>query len=170
MNFKEEFLKSGLADRDMVRTLERWGYMEPGSSELVPEKTPLTEASKEQLLKFAERLEVLVDDQKRLKETHFNLDTLRWPVTLQVMSADGIEQLTDPMDALIDRMGRYYFRAQDAKLEWFTPGLIIYRNQDVASRPSPKGGHHLRKEVILEAGPLYIGDEVAAIQVTTQKL
>ena len=148
----EKVLKSGIVDRGMVELLERWGSLPEGSSELLKNET-LKDATKEQLQKFAEDLANEVATAHALKETNLDLDRLRWPVEVAVLDQYK-SQIAGKVTAVIDRMGRYFFRIQDVKKEWFVPGFVIVRGDS--------------KETILESDALFVGSEAVAIQVTTR--
>jgi hypothetical protein len=148
----EKVLKSGIVDRGMVELLERWGNLPEGSVELLNNET-LKNATREQLQKFAEDLANEVSKAHDMRETNLDLDRLRWPVEVSVL--DQYKScIADKVTAVIDRMGRYFFRVQDVKKEWFTPGFTIVRGNS--------------KETILESDTLFIGSDAVAIQVTTR--
>lgn len=155
----EKLLSSGIVERGFVELMERWGNLPEGSSELLQNET-LKNATKEHLTRFSEDLANEVANRYVLKETQFDLDRLRWPATIDVFSQEKNLQATK-VDAVIDRMGRYFFRVQDIQEGWFVPGFFIRR----------VGTNHVNApdELILEATPLYMGDDKIALQVTTQK-
>lgn len=154
----EKVLKSGIVDRGMVELLERWGNLPEGSSELLKNET-LKDATKEQLQKFAEDLANEVATAHILKETNLDLDRLKWPIEVSVLDQYKA-QIACKVTAVIDRMNRYFFRIQDVKKEWFTPGFTIVRNDP--------HNNELRKETILEADTVFVGPDPVAIQVTTR--
>lgn len=151
----DKILRSGLIDKHTAELMERFGLIESGDVEKVPEGEPLAHATKTQLSKFGDELAELVEREVRLKETYLDLEKLRWPVTVAIKAPEGLVHV-DSFSALVDRMGRYYFRPQDIDVKMCVPGyeLIIF--------PS------MKKETICEAQPLFIGDQVIAIQVSTQ--
>lgn len=156
----EKLLSSGIVERGFVELMERWGNLPEGSSDLLKNET-LKNATKEHLTKFSEEIANEVANRYVLKETQFDLDRLRWPATVDVYSNEGINQ-ANHINAVIDRMGRYFFRIQDVQEGWFVPGYTLRRHQDHLPE-APK------EELILEATPLYMGDDKIALQVTTQK-
>lgn len=151
-----KILASGLVDEAMAKIMEHWGYLPEGMSELV-HKAELTNATREQLIAFAEKVGDEVDKARRLKETMLDLNQLRWPVETTVYDEKLGEVFTDAKSALIDRMGRYYFRPQDITTAQLVPGRRLFR----------KGGP-LDGETILEVTELFVDDQVAAIQVSVQ--
>lgn len=155
-------LESGLVEKHQIEMMERWGFLDPGAAELVKEDK-LQNATREQLTKLAEEIGTEVDKARTLRETQLDIDRLRWPtiVSIKKDASGGFEQVAYKITALIDRMGRLYFRSQDVDKSWFVPGYIICR--EVAS-----GDRLIHKnETILESGPLYVDDSVVCIQVTT---
>ena len=159
----EKFLKSGLVDKATAEILERWGALPDGASDLT-QKEELKNATHAQLVKFAEDIGDEVEKNRRLKETMLDLNQLRWPTMVAIYDDSTSEKpIASPVDALIDRMGRYYFRAQDVKRGWFVPGYRLTRNK-------VESGHEIDmiNETILEVTELFIGEEVAAIQVSTE--
>ncbi len=150
----------------MVELLEKWGNLPEGSTELIKNET-LKNATKEQLQKFAEELGEEVAKEHILKETQFDLDRIRWPTKVSVLEATGVipgpaESVYD-IPAVMDRMGRLYFRIQDVKEEWFVPGFSM--NRKAFNKES--GLEEMVEEVILEATPLFSGDQKIAVQVTS---
>lgn len=167
-----KILESGLVDEATAKLMERWGYLPEGASDLA-RKNYLSNATREQLIAFAERIGDEADKVRRLKETMLDLNQLRWHVDVEVRGRPkGSAELTDKatifiaaLPAVIDRLGRYYFRPQDLPKGVLIPGYLIDR--EVAS-----DGKTLkrRQETILEVSELFVGDELAAVQVTTQFL
>lgn len=147
----EKILRSGLIDKATTELMEKYGMLEEGSSEQVNEDA-LKNATRERLEEITESLAEEVEREQALKETYLDLERLRWPVRVKI--GDRL----DILNALIDRQGRYYFRYQDAKLEWFTPGSPLYK------------GDAWRSETVLEAQLLYIEENPVAIQVTTSEV
>lgn len=151
----EKVLRSGIVDKGMVELLEKWGNLPEGASELLKSET-LKDATREHLQKFAEELADEVATAHALKETNLDLDRLRWPVRVDILSEKN-EPLSLKVSAVIDRMGRYFFRFQDVKEEWFAPGYLLVK--DVA-------GERV-EQVILQSDVLFVGDTAVAYQVTT---
>lgn len=134
----EKILESGLIDETMARLLERWGNLPEGSAEKTRGKPEaLAHATREELMQFAEDVGEEVEKQRRLKETMLDLDRLRFPVQVDVFKSlvrDHDLLVTKGFVAghvrgVIDRMGRYYFRVQDAKEKWFVPGYILKKEE-----------------------------------------
>lgn len=148
----EKILRSGLVDKHTAALMEKYGLLEEGSSEKVNDDA-LKGATKEQLEKLAEDLAVEAEREFALKETMLDLNQLRWPVTVVITSPSGLTHV-DSITALVDRMGRYYFRPRDVSMSQLTLGheLVVY--------PS------MKKETIVEVTELFAGDQVAAIQVS----
>lgn len=149
----------------MVELLEKWGNLPEGSTELIKNNT-LKDATKEQLQKFAEELGDEVAKEHILKETQFDLDRIRWPSKVSVVGREGNvpgpEESIYDIPAVLDRMGRLYFRIQDVKEEWFVPGFLITRkafNKEAGLEESVS-------EVIIEATALFSGDQKIAVQIT----
>jgi methylase of polypeptide subunit release factors len=145
----EKILRSGLIDKHTTALMEKYGLLEAGSTEKVNEDA-LKGATKEQLEKLAEGLAVEAEREFALKETMLDLNQLKWPTTVRVIDDQGIKSA--PIESLIDRMGRFYFREQDVNIKWFVPGYGIER---VGMVP----------QTIIEVTELFVGDQVAAIQV-----
>lgn len=162
----EKILKSGLVDRHMVEMLEKWGNLPAGSAEIVNDGA-LKDATREQLTKLGEEIGDEVDKLRTLKETQLDIDKLRWPAMVnQIVAADGTA-LALHVPAVIDRMGRLYFRFQDVKESWFVPGYVFERT--INSREEV-GLLLLIKEQILESSVLYTDDQPVALQVTVHRL
>lgn len=154
----KKILESGIVDEATAAMMERWGVLEEGASELA-KKATLKDATREELIKFAEEVGEEVEKERKLKETMFDLNQLRWPVAICFGEHPGEPLTSGPIQALIDRMGRYYFRPQDMKSGWLVPGRFIVRNVE---------GAFSKRETILEVSELFIGDQVAAIQVSVE--
>lgn len=155
----EKVLASGLVDKATAQLMEMWGYLPEGSVEKVNEDK-LQNATKEELTKLANDLAVEVEKEHALRETYLDLERLKWPTKIiDIVRPDatglGEQLLAVDLVALIDRMGRYYFRIQDVQQEWFVPGYMMRR----ASGP----------EKILQAQVLYVGEQGVCMQVTTDK-
>lgn len=153
----EKVLASGLVDKATAQLMEMWGYLPEGSVEKVNEDK-LENATKEQLTQLANDLAVEVEKEHALRETYLDLERLKWPTTIQSISRpmlDGTETLASDLVALVDRMGRYYFRIQDVKSEWFVPGFLMQRGPG--------------QEKILQSQVLYVGEQGVCIQVSTDK-
>lgn len=152
----EKVLKSGLVEKHTAEMMERWGFLQPESSELVNQDA-LQGATKEQLHKLAEEIGNEVEKERTLRETQLDLDKIRWPTEVSIYPGNGIPTTIKGIQAVIDRMGRLYFRIQDVKKEWFIPGQCISRKvsgKDVDER-------------IIEVDVLYVGDQQVCVQVST---
>lgn len=153
----EKVLASGLVDKATAQLMEVWGYLPEGSVEKVNEDK-LQNATKEQLTQLANDLAVEVEKEHALRETYLDLERLKWPTKIiDIVRPDilGEQLLAVDLVALIDRMGRYYFRIQDVKQEWFVPGYLMRR----ATGP----------EKILQSQVLYVGEQGVCLQVSTDK-
>lgn len=144
--------------------MEKWGNLPQGSVDIA-KKSEAREFTRSYLIQFAEEVAKEVEQERALKETQLDLDKLRWPVSLSINKMNG-EIILDLM-AVIDRMGRYYFRVQDVNKDWFVPGYKVERisTNSVSSNPSKA----FVSETILEVTPLFIGEQEVAIQVSTSK-
>lgn len=164
----EKVLKSGIVDRGMVELLEKWGNLPEGASELLKNET-LKDATKEQLTRFAEDLAEEVAKEHILRETDLDLDRLKWPTTVTILpkfeANPGPEQGVYHIPAMVDRMGRIYFRVQDVDETWFVPGYRITRKVFDKETKSATEYH----EKILEVQPLFLGESKIAVQVTTAR-
>jgi hypothetical protein len=169
----KKILESGLVDEATASLMERWGLLDEGSSDMA-KQAMLKNRGREQLMKFADSIEEELEKARKLRETNLDLNQLKWPVEIFAIRAvanpdhpelgpNGTQFLAGGIHAVIDRLGRYYFRPQEVQAKWLVPGFIIER--EVA----PDGRKKLLKgETILEVSELYVGDQVAAIQVSTQ--
>jgi len=153
----EKVLSSGLVDKGTAQLMELWGYLPEGSADKVDEDK-LKNATHETLTKLANDLAVEVEKEHALRETYLDLERLRWPAAVDAIykpMPGQPEELASNLVSVVDRMGRYYFRIQDVKQEWFVPGYILHRKNN--------------DEKILQAQVLYVGDTGVCIQVTTDK-
>ena len=150
----KRILESGLVDEATASMMEKWGVIPEGSAELA-KRQELKDATRGELLKFAEDIGAEVDKHRRLKETMLDLNQLRWPATVKI--GNGKNDLrVGPFTAVVDRMGRYYFQPDLDTKKWLIPGYALFNAE--------------RNEVdtILEVTELFVGDQVAAIQVSTK--
>jgi hypothetical protein len=155
----EKVLSSGLVDKATAQLMEQWGYLPEGSADKVNEDK-LKNATQETLTKLANDLATEVEKEHALRETYLDLERLRWPVSnISISKPSGVAgesiSLADKLVAVVDRMGRYFFRIQDVKQEWFVPGYYLVRESG--------------EEKILQAQVLYVGEQGVCIQVTTDK-
>lgn len=154
----DKVLESGLVDRGTAQLMELWGYLPDGSADKVNEDK-LKNATQETLAKLANDLAVEVEKEHALRETYLDLERLKWPVTIMCISkpvsAEERQILASDLVAVVDRMGRYYFRIQDVKEEWFVPGYSLERKTGI--------------EKILQSQVLYIGEKGVCIQITTDR-
>lgn len=145
----------------MVELLERWGNLPEGSTELLKSDT-LQNATRAHLEKFAEDLASEVAS--GLRETNLDLDKLRWPVVVTIRDQYK-SQIAFDVSAVIDRMGRYFFRVQDVEEGWFVPGYTLIRE----GKRDTRGAVRIEYETILESTTLFSGEQAVAIQVSTSK-
>lgn len=157
----EKVLASGLVDKATAQLMEKWGYLPDGASEKVDDDK-LKNATQEVLSVLANDLAVEVEKEHALRETYLDLERLKWPVTgislrEPVTPSTELPQawLAEKLVAVVDRMGRYFFRIQDVKKEWFVPGFFLIRESG--------------EEKILQAQVLYVGEQGVCMQVTTDK-
>lgn len=156
-DLSKKILESGLIDEATAEMMEKWGVLDAGEADLA-KKATLKNATREQLIQFADEIGEEVDRQRRLKETMLDLNQLRWPIQVR-LGGEGGDQITGPITALVDRMGRYYFRPQDVTDRSFlVPGRALVTFPD----------GNAKTDVILEVTELFIGEDVAAIQVSVQ--
>jgi hypothetical protein len=161
----DKLLKSGLIDQATASLMEKWGSLPAGSTELVREGV-LERMTKRELESLAESIAVSVEREVKLKETQLDLDKMRWPVTAisirgrpkgdPELPINSRRFIKGGLTAMVDRMGRYYFRIQDVKEEWFVPGSVM--------ETPVEGG--LKTETIADSQVLYVGDEKVCIQVS----
>jgi len=151
----EKVLSSGLVDKATAKMMETWGYLPEGAADKVNEDK-LKNATLETLTNLANDLAVAVEQEHALRETYLDLERIKWPASIegiyQPMAGQPVE-LARNLTAVVDRMGRYYFRIQDVAQEWFVPGYLLC--------------HKGRNEKILQAQILYVGDQGVCMQVTT---
>lgn len=151
----EKILRSGLVDKHTAALMEKYGLLEEGSTEKVNEDA-LKGATRVQLERLAEDLAVEAERELALKETMLDLNQMRWPATVGVWDLE--ENTVRRVGALVDRMGRYFFRPQDVTLRELTPGNFLLCGVADAD-----------KKTIFEAQELFVGDQVAAIQVSVSE-
>lgn len=163
----EKILKSGLVDKHMAQMLEHWGNLPSGASELVPtDSDHLKKATRGQLDLLAEEIGEEVDKLHTLKETQLDLNRLRWPTEVSITDEKG-HQLAYKIPAVIDRMGRLYFRIQDIDKDWFVPGYELARDGVSKEDPNLKV---LIRDQILESTVLYADEQPVCLQVSVQPL
>lgn len=179
---QEKVLESGLVDKSVAELMEKWGLLPQGAAELVDQAKvdALKNATKETLFKLADDLATEVEKEHALRETYLDLERLRWPAVVDILRPpSGEEQaaadsqglnisarvLVGDVDAVMDRMGRYYFRIQDVEEDWFVPGYVFSRK--IKSRKNPLAVE-IRFETILQKQVLYTGEQKVCIQVTTE--
>lgn len=159
----EKILKSGLIDSALVEMMEKWGTLPNGASELVNDDA-LKNATKEQLYKLAEDIGDEVEKTRILKETHLDLDRIRWPTQVSIPFGDG--SIIDNVPAVVDRMGRLYFRVEDVDESWFIPGHHLTRT----AFDKNAGVRVTITERVLEKTALFIEDQLVCYQVSVQRL
>lgn len=162
-----KILESGLIDEATANLMVKWGVLDDSALDVLA-KNKLQSAGREELLKFAESVEAELEKARKLRETTLDLNQLKWPIQVDIFDNNQPSvKLASSVQVLVDRMGRYYFRPLDmATMPPLVPGYWI----SVANKSDPQ--HDLytgtTREQILEVTELYIGDQVAAIQVSTK--
>lgn len=162
--FVDRILGSGLIDKTTVRLMEQWGYLPEGSVEKVREEA-LKSATRETLIKMADSLDVLLEEEmlSRIKATNLDLRLLRWPDVVSIYRGDRTKEnalsnrvlVAENITAMKDRFGRYYFPASDCKEVWFSPGFFVVRKNGKA-------------EEVMESQMLFLEDSPVCIQVSTR--
>ena len=159
----KKVLESGLVDEATAALMERWGTLPEGAAALAKEPK-LKDATREQLMKFAEDIGDEVEKKAKLRESMLDLNQIRWPAKVSIFRTGqlGEEIVADMLSCVIDRMGRYYFRVDDVDTKWFVPGFWIQRHMNVLSKAPPV-------EEILEADIIYLEEHPICVQVTTRR-
>lgn len=159
----KKVLRSGLIDKATVELMEMYGMLPSGASNLVNEKN-LENATRDKLEKLAEDLAVVVERDYKIRETHLDLERIRWPAIVDIQEFDGSSPrgfVATEVSASMDQMGRYYFRFKEAKESWFVPGYKIIRKSSKT---------HTVSEVILEPPQiLYKGETPICYQVSVME-
>jgi hypothetical protein len=159
----EKVLASGLVDKATAELMEKWGYLPEGSVDKVNEDK-LKNATQETLKALANDLAIEVEKEHALRETVLDLERLKWPVSrISIFKPDPepgemVSYLAEDLVAMVDRMGRYFFRLQDVNKDWFVPGYHLRRG-DPAFAP----------ETILQSQVLFIGEQGVCVQVSTDR-
>jgi len=160
----EKVLKSGLIDKAVVEYMEKTGMLPEGSTDSVQENA-LKDATKEHLSSLTESLAIELEKEHAIRETHLDLERIRWPAMVDIWAVNADQSLENSMirdlPAAMDRMGRYFFRFEDVKMEWFVPGYRIYRKA---------AGGNVEHETIMESQSLYINDVPVCVQVSVMKV
>lgn len=157
----EKMLRSGLIDGAMVQVMEKMGMLEEGASEMVKEEA-LKNAPIPVLHKFADDMAELLEREHAIKETMLDLKAIKWPVSVTVKTNDGHTLVNEAyksvkdVPAVMDDMGRYYFRYEDAQKSWFVPGYLLSRV--IAGK--------LTEDTISESQVLYTNEEPVCYQVS----
>lgn len=167
----ETILRSGLVDKHTVEMMEKWGNLPEGAADLVQEDA-LKHATKAQITNLVEEIAELVESDKAIKETQLDLGSIRWPAFVKRIERP-LEEGTGPHElalrktvstiardipAIIDRMGRLYFRTQDVHEEWLVPGYLIEREVRGV----------VVSEQINEVTPLFVDETCIAWQVSVR--
>lgn len=163
-----KILNIDLVSKDLVEHMEKWGLLTEGSSDKYKEILS-TKRHKEKLKEWAEDLAASLEEEQEIKETNLDLDRLHWTVEVGINTGKGSglgDQIAYKLPAVIDRLGRYFFRIQDVKEEWFVPGYFIVRDGVNLEDPNL---YKFSKEIIGERQVLFIGELPVCIQVTTIK-
>lgn len=160
----EKVLSSGLVDKATAELMEVWGYLPGGAAEKVNEDA-LKDATQEKVANLARELAVEVEKEHSLRETYLDLERIKWPAQVRLNPPSGVSPGVllplSLMNAVVDRMGRYYFRIQDVNPEWFVPGFTL-------SQTTPTGD--LKYERIYQSQVLYIGEQGVCVQVSTEAM
>lgn len=155
----EKMLSNGIIDKATAELMEKMGLLAPGSAEKVNEDA-MKNATLETLKKFTDDVHDLMEKDRVIRETRLDLERIRWPVVVDIHRVvDGFEVVATMVEGVIDRTGRYYFRAQDVEADWFVAGYEIARH---VSSKKPRSA-----EVITEKTVLYVGDEAVCLQIST---
>lgn len=157
----EKMLSSGLVDKATARIMEQWGFLPEGSVDKTKEDA-LKGATRSELVRLAEDLATEVEKAHAMRETSFDLDRIRWPAEISVISVTG-EFLAQALTCVVDRMGRYYFRIQDVKKEWFVPGFTLKRKVQDGVLST------FQSEMIVESQVLFVDEQAVCMQVSTKK-
>lgn len=161
----EKVLASGLVDAATAQMMEHFKMIPEGSASLVNgTEKKLESATSESLKKLAEDLAYEVEKEHKIRETALDLERIRWPSIVRIHDNHGTCLATD-VSAVRDRMGRYYFRLDDVRADWFVPGHVIRR---FVSDHDVPGAVKSKDETILDASQLFVGDEPACWQVTAE--
>jgi hypothetical protein len=155
----KKVLSSGLIDRGTALMMERMGLLPSGAVDLVQEDK-LKGATVEVLTQMAEELGDAVEKEHIIRETALDLERIRWPALLTIKNGD-LDVIVPELSCVMDRMGRYYIRVEDAEKAWFVPGFVVERKMDA---------DRIRSEYITESGVLYIGEKPVCYQLTTKVL
>jgi hypothetical protein len=169
----KKVLESGLVDKATAELMERWGYLKPGSADAVKEDA-LKDATKSTLTKLAEDLGEEVEKQYHMRETYMDLERIRWPVNVDIIewikfhpeAKNSRRYLSFNLRGVIDRMGRYYFRIQDVKEAWFTPGNTIV--SDLPPSTDGAASERGKLETITESQILYVNEQPVCWQVSVK--
>jgi hypothetical protein len=160
----EKVLASGLVDEATARMMEHFKMIPDGSAELAKDKEAKLKSSTEtELKKLAEDLATEVEKEHKIRETALDLERMKWPCVVDLIQTNGKDSVCVSIAAMSDRWGRYYFRVQDVKAEWLTPG---YRLQKLVRDLNAGDKMVAIQSPILEAQLLYIGDVAACWQVS----
>jgi hypothetical protein len=161
----EKVLRSGLVDKHTVALLEKFGSLEPGSTEKVNEGA-LKNATKQQLTALAEDLALEVEREAVIRETYLDLEKLRYPATgISLYDAGKGIATVSGLSAMQDRMGRYFFRYQDVDYNWFCIGMELEKTKAQSGEM-----HYPAREAIIAQEILYIDETPVCIQITTEKV
>ena len=158
--FVEKMLQSGLVDKATTKLMEQWGLLPEGAYDRTQEDA-LKNATRDVLSKLADDLLLEAEKASLLRETSLDLDRLRWPATVNIVSNKS-EYLVQDLQCVMDRMGRYYFRHQDVRTEWFVPGYVLFR------RIADGNMVTFSKEMITESQVLFINEAAVCVQVSTK--
>lgn len=162
----EKILKSGLIDKAMVDMLVKMGSLPEDALEQVKEDA-LKGAPVEVLHKLADDMAGMMEDEQTfIRETHLDLRLLKWPVSgIDIYNPKTASYVAQGLTAMVDSMGRYYFRIQDVKESWFVPGYDLRRSKILHE----KGGlHEQYASMIVESQVLYTNEKPVCLQVRAE--
>lgn len=139
-----KLIESGLIEKATITMLERWGQLEPGTSDLV-KRRELTESTLRQL---AEDIDEFLNDNEKIKETRFDINITEPPTNL-------FNPNNGTFSAVKDESGRYIVGPNVKAI----PGDFIWAPQDDGKYPTLR---------VLDITPLYSGESVIAQQLTVE--
>lgn len=155
----EKVLRSGLIDKAMVELLEKSGSLPEGSTDKVKEDA-LKDASIGVLTRLADDMAVLMEREQKIRETYLDLKNLKWPAVIWIGTSSGASRASGPFTAMMDGMGRYFIRFQDAKKEDFVIGAPVRRERGqeiVVDGP---------EEILSECQVLYVDQKPVCYQLS----
>lgn len=159
-------LESGLVDKGMAKLMEKWGYLPDGATQYIGD-AKFQEATRAAL---ADHIEEVVEKTRDLRETKLDLDRMKWPIEVEIR---GPKAMADKAfiwsgTALVDALGRFYFRAQDVDLDWFVAGATWVETQETTKEQWNVRDLKIRRlgRKVMEVQKLFSGEREIAIQVS----